>query len=292
MIGRVAGSVRVPLGRRAFAAGSSSTPAWLAKADACDITQSHKTYKGKGWVHLPWAFLDGPACEELASFALRSKEERTAFHSRETHTVYQEEPDPSLPDNHCRNAQQKSEKHIVDYERIGAASPLRALYQEPRFVELVQRVVGLDRIYASACPFNSAYLNVFEDGHGLGWHFDRSEFGVNLILRSPSAGGAFEFHRGTRSEEDLLSYDRASEVLALGSAHPGVSSITDARPGDLVIFNGRLSMHRVTAVEGLEPRVNAIFTYEKEPGARPNAYSLQKFFGRTVEEQEASMASR
>ena len=61
-------------------------------------------------------------------------------------------------------------------------------------------------------------------------------------------------------------------------------------PGSLVIFSGRESLHRVTPV-GEGTRMNAIFTFEKEAGARPNSYSLQKFFGRTAEEQGALNAA-
>ena len=44
-------------------------------------------------------------------------------------------------------------------------------------------------------------------------------------------------------------------------------------------------MHRVTPVIGEPSRINAIFTYEKEPGAMGTDYVLRKFFGRTAEDQ-------
>lgn len=42
-------------------------------------------------------------------------------------------------------------------------------------------------------------------------------------------------------------------------------------------------------MRGPTPRVNAILTYEKRPGQLANPYSLQKFFGRTAEEQRAHL---
>ena len=48
--------------------------------------------------------------------------------------------------------------------------------------------------------------------------------------------------------------------------------------GDLYIFRGANSLHRVSPVtEG--KRVNIIFTYNSEPDIKLNGYTLQKFFG-------------
>lgn len=240
-------------------------------------------------MHLPWGFLDEAACQREAVYARQQVANRKAFHSTETHTIYQEEQDPGLPPDHCRNALQISQKHIVDYARLERTSPVKRLYQDVRFRQMISEIVGLPDLYLSSCPFNAAYVNVYETGHGLGWHFDRSEFGVNLVLASPRNGAVFEYHRSTRSDGDLESFDKVSEVLAQGSAHPEVVEVAAAQPGDVVIFNGRLNMHRVTPVRGPNPRINAIFTFEKQPDAKGNAYMLQKFFGRTLEEQAAYM---
>lgn len=48
----------------------------------------------------------------------------------------------------------------------------------------MQTVVGIPELHLSICPFNSAMYNGYYDGDGLGWHFDRSEFGVNLVLQA------------------------------------------------------------------------------------------------------------
>lgn len=260
---------------------------WLEESN--NLVRWAQVYKDHGWVHLPWGFLDEAACQREAAYARQQVAERKAFHSTESHTIYQEEQDPGLPPDHCRNALQMSEKHIVDYAKLEDTSPVKQLYNNVRFRQMISEIVGLPELHLSSCAFNAAYVNVFETGHGLGWHFDRSEFGVNLVLSSPSDGAEFEFHHHTRSDEELQSFKKVSEVLAQGSAHPEVSKPAAVQPGDVVIFNGRLNMHRVTPVRGSSPRTNAIFTFEKQPGAKGNAYMLQKFFGRSLEEQAAYM---
>ena len=52
--------------------------------------------------------------------------------------------------------------------------------------------------------------------------------------------------------------------------------------GSLVIFNGQHSLHRVTPIEGSVPRINIIFTFEREADVPTNPYMLEKFFGRRV----------
>ena len=248
--------------------------------DASFVATCRAQYVDRGYCHVP-DFLPPRTVD-----ALRAEAERllsgdgTYFESTERHTVYQEEPDPELPPDHPRNALQRSSKRIVDYARLAPSSPLRALYTARSLRPFVQAVVGVGTLHLSACPYNAAYYNGFREGDGLGWHFDRSEFGVALLLQEPSEGGVFEHVHSTRSEADSWAFDRVAAVL---SAERGGVAV-DAAAGGLTIFEGRLDLHRVTSVKGRRPRVNAIFTYEKEPLQRANACSLARFFGRSAEE--------
>lgn len=273
--------------RRWLSATPDPSPgrAWWQNA-ALDLGPVRQIYQEKGFVHLRWSFLDAAACREVADAALRARwHGGDVFHSYHTHTVYQEDPDPALPDEHCRNALQATELFVIDYERLPGTSVVRNLYSDKRLLRLVRDIVGLDELHLSADPYNSAYVNILEENHdALGWHFDSSEFGVNLMLSSPQAGGCFEIHKDTRSEQDLRCYDKVAEVLEQGTRHPEVQVVDDIRAGDLVIFNGRCNMHRVTPVEGAMPRINAIFTYEKAASVRASPYALRTFFGRDTEE--------
>ena len=54
------------------------------------------------------------------------------------------------------------------------------------------------------------------------------------------------------------------------SAASAPERVTGVAAGSLVFFAGRLSLHRVSPVRGPRPRINAILTYEKEPGQLAN----------------------
>ena len=54
----------------------------------------------------------------------------------------------------------------------------------------------------------------------------------------------------------------------------------DLQPGDLQIFFGRYSLHRVTPVEGDRERHTVIFAYAKEPGFIGRPERAKRIFGR------------
>ena len=103
-----------------------------------------------------------------------------------------------------------------------------------------------------------------------------------LLPQEPSSGGDFDYHRLTRSEADPWAYAAVGDVLRTaaelqGGAGGGAASAASAAErvagvaaGSLVFFAGRLSLHRVSPVHGPRPRINAILTYEKEPGQLAN----------------------
>lgn len=89
----------------------------------------------------------------------------------------------------------------------------------------------------------------------------------------------------------MWAFDATSKVLSSScpSTDQAISCPTDFQPGSLVVFSGRYSLHRVTPVlPGPNPRVNAIFTFEKEAGATLNEYTLWKFFGRSEADQKTA----
>jgi|AntRauMFilla1563_2_1112583.scaffolds.fasta_scaffold110625_1 alkylated DNA repair dioxygenase AlkB len=110
------------------------------------------------------------------------------FRSVDSHNVYQEEATSVANFKRAANASSIST----------AGSSLRRVYEDPNLRELIRICAGLDQLHASACPYSAAYYNRYDESDGLGWHLDRSEFGVNLVLQTPHGGGDFEFHKQRR----------------------------------------------------------------------------------------------
>ena len=155
-------------------------------------------------------------------------------------------------------------------------------------------------LFLSGCPHNAAYYNIYNDGDGLGWHFDRSDFGVNLELQTAKVGGDFEICLDTKTSGAPWSFGKVASILQStprSLSYHDRTSTTQRRkiqedsknrdkvvgPGSLVIFAGSNNLHRVTPVQGDSSRINAIMTYERKENQKMNAYSLKKFFGVTPE---------
>ena len=301
--------------------------ALLQLADTC-----RHSYLTTGIAHVP-QFLRRDVIQQMVQEAMQLHHVKQCFYSTESHTVYQEPQDPTYDCDydHPRNALQHSSKWIMDYARLShpttitttatMTSPLVTLYtsrQLKAFVSYIVRPCSDDNhhhhqqqphdeangndhhhdqeLFYSACPYNAAYYNIYKPGDGLGWHFDQSDFGVNLELQTSDKGGQFELCWNTRDnttstgtvddDERYWAFDQVRHILNVSDDHqsPVAQRIANPSvgPGSLVIFAGSRNLHRVTPVASLTNtwRINAIMTFETKPGQKPNSYSLQKFFGR------------
>lgn len=102
------------------------------------------------------------------------------------------------------------------------------------------------------------------DGDQLQWHFDMTDFVVSLALRPAELGGDFEVVRRIRSADDER-YDAVASVL--DGPSPAVEVLA-MRPGTLLAFEGRNSVHRVTPIHGDTARLVALLAYDTKPGTR------------------------
>jgi hypothetical protein len=195
-------------------------------------------------------------CEECREL------EAVAHHSVTFGSPYLELPDPEAPPGHPRGWEVRSSLGAVAYDLIPTESPLRALYESDDVLEFVRLLLDRPALYRYADPLGALNIAVMSDGDELGWHFDQTDFVVSLALQSSTAGGEFVSATRIRTETDPC-YDAVAGVLRTGSG-PGVVSLP-MRPGTLMLFEGRHSMHRVTPVTGPRPRYVALLAYDTRP---------------------------
>lgn len=128
-------------------------------------------------------------------------------------------------------------------------------------------------------------LNVVKPGMEHPWHFDTNEFTVSLLTRQSQDGGVFEYCPGIRSAE-AENFDDVRRVLT-GDGGDIVRRLT-LRPGDLQLFKGRYSLHRVSTVGGDTARHTAIFAYSERPGVIGSVARTKQLFGRVLPEHLAA----
>ena len=116
-----------------------------------------------------------------------------------------------------------------------------------------------------------------EEGNGFPWHFDTNNFTVTLALQNADAGGEFEYAPAIRKDGE--NFHEVSRVLN-GTSDKVVSLRLE--PGDLQLFRGRYSLHRVAPLFGKTPPYVAIFSYVEEPNMVGAPERTKQLYGRVL----------
>jgi hypothetical protein len=201
-----------------------------------------------------------------------------AHHDVETVNVYNTAPDDALPADHPARVPLQRGNAFVARDRIPADALVQRLYTSATFRAFVAACFGLERVHELADPLSGLVLNVVAPGRGHPWHFDTNEYTVSLLTQAADAGGVFEYCPGIR-RPGAENVDAVRAVLD-GRGEPRRLRL---RPGDLQLFRGRYSLHRVSPVQGGTERHTAILAYSEHPGVVGTAERTRQLFGRTTD---------
>ncbi|MGM0561952.1 MAG: HalD/BesD family halogenase [Pseudomonadota bacterium] len=234
------------------------------------------------------AILRGFVREDLLSRIRQESDELAPqAHINDTQTnPYSSDGDPSLPADHPRNIFMDRSNGFVGGDLIGPGTAIRRLYHDESVKDFLTRVLDIDELYEYADPLGGLVINVLKPGCQHPWHYDTNEFVVSMLTKEPEGGGLFEYCPQIRSPESE-NYEQVGRVLQGDRTQVHTLQL---RPGDLQIFYGRYSLHRVSRVEGEEDRHTVIFSYAREPGMIGRAERTRRIFGRVapIHEQQAS----
>ena len=223
-------------------------------------------------------FLLRDAIEDTAALVKSLKDNGNPASS--TRNCYlQRQGDPSLPEDHPRNIFHPASYRMLAADQLPETSALRLLYAWEPFQRLVAGIVSVDRLYPNEDTLQPINVICYADGDQSAWHYDSTNaFTMTLMLQKADRGGDFEMAPNTRRspEDEALGYMR--EVLTGPSGR--VVSV-GREEGELTIFRGCNSLHRVTPVEGPRDRLMAVFVYEAEPGIRGDPEVNMTVYGRT-----------
>lgn len=200
--------------------------------------------------------------------------------------IYNCEADPSFPDDHPVNIFNQRTNGFVAGDMIPDGTLIRSLYENKAFQAFIAAAIEEPILYEYADPLAGLVVNSLRPGCEHPWHYDSNDFIVTMMTKAPEAGGTFEYCPKIRSADDE-NIDAVAGVLRGGRT---LVRALDLAPGDLQIFYGRLSLHRVAEVRGARERHTLIFGYAREPGFIGRAARTRKLFGRIapVHEREES----
>lgn len=202
-----------------------------------------------------------------------------AYYGVETVNVYNTVADLSLPDDHPARTTMERGNAFVARDHIPDDFIIHQLYTSPLLQHFIASCFDLPELYELADPLAGLCLNVVTPGRGHPWHFDKNEFTVTLLTQEPEGGGSFDYCPNIRSAE-AENFADVRTVLA-GGGDDLIRRISP-RPGDLQLFRGRYSLHRVGAVHGDTERHSAIFAYTQRPGVIGTMARTRQLFGRVL----------
>lgn len=209
--------------------------------------------------------------------------ERVADHGHRSYSrtnAYFTTDDPSLPEEDPRRQFFERSNAFVPADHFAADGTLRTIFDSPGFDDFIRDCLEepADRFFRYADPLADVIVNAAEAGNGFPWHFDTNNFTVTLALQNAERGGAFEYAPMIRSREDE-NFAEVSRVL--GGTSDKVVTL-NLEPGDLQLFKGRYSLHRVAPLEGDTRRYVAIFSYVEAPGMVGSVERTRQLYGRTL----------
>lgn len=202
-----------------------------------------------------------------------------AYYDVEKVNVYNIATDLSLPEDHPGRITMQRGNAFVARNHIQEDLIIHQLYSSKLFQHFIASCFDLPCVYELEDPLAGLCLNVLTPGMEHPWHFDTNEFTVSLLTQKPQAGGIFEYCPNIRSAQAENFADVRAVLTGCGGHLIHRLSLC---PGDLQLFKGRYSMHRVSSVQGGTARHSAIFAYCERPGVIGSAARTRQLFGRVL----------
>ena len=220
-------------------------------------------------------FLTGSAIDSILVDGDSNRD--LAYFTASDHNVYLAPTDPDFADDHPRNRCITSSKGCITTDQIPATSDLRPLYDSDVFRQFLCKVLNEKQLHEYADPLSSINLHYASEGQELGWHFDNSSFAITLLIRRPLDGAHFEYVKNARdADAGDMNYDGVKKIL---NGDVPVERL-NMNAGDLVLFRGRNSIHRVTPTIGDITRMLVVLAYNTEPGVSLSESARMTFYGR------------
>ena len=183
-----------------------------------------------------------------------------------------------LPDTHPLRRFYDRSNAFVPADNFDEDSIIRSLYEWPAFAPFIQEVLEEPSFYRYADPLADVVINLAEEGNGFPWHFDTNNYTVTLAIQNAELGGEFEFSPNLRTPTDE-NYDGVGQVL---DGDQSLIHTLHLEPGDLQIFKGRYSLHRVTPLSGPTMRYVAIFSFTEMEGVVGSPERTKQLYGRVL----------
>jgi len=182
------------------------------------------------------------------------------YFTSDKHNPYFTKDDKTLPEDHPKKIFSVRQSGYLNSNDLEIESDLNKFYDLEEMLKFTSDSLEVFPLYKWADPLGKNPYSVMHANHYFPWHFDGNEFTLSILVQKAGKGGLFEYVPDIRNK-DNENFEDVTKVLK--GDRQKVKSL-DLNPGDLQIFKGRFSMHRVTKIEGKISRYIALPCYVKD----------------------------
>ena len=182
------------------------------------------------------------------------------YFTSDKHNPYFTKDDKTLPEDHPKRIFSVRQSGYLNSNDLEIESDLNKFYDLEEMLKFTSDSLEVFPLYKWADPLGKNPYSVMHTNHYFPWHFDGNEFTLSILVQKATKGGLFEYVPDIRNK-DNENFEDVTKVLK--GDRQKVKSL-DLNPGDLQIFKGRFSMHRVTKIEGKISRYIALPCYVKD----------------------------
>jgi len=183
------------------------------------------------------------------------------YFTNDKHNPYFTKDDKTLHEEHPKRIFTVRQSGYLNSDDLEKNSALNKFYDLEEMLKFVSDSLEVFPLYKWADPLGKNPYSIMHTDHYFPWHFDGNEFTLSVLIQKAEIGGLFEYASDIRSK-DNENFEEVAKVLK--GNRKKIKSL-DLKPGDLQIFKGRFSMHRVTKIEGKTSRYIALPCYVKDP---------------------------
>ena len=230
-----------------------------------------------------------PETLRVLSAEIVDRKPTTHFSTQTINPYFHTTHNPDYPDRHPVNTFLERSSGFIPGDSWESGCATDVMFRAPELARFLADCLEVPELHCYADPLAGLTANILEPGQQFTWHFDTNDFAVTVLVDEADNGGLFEYVPNIRNHEDE-GFDHIQHVLDGG--RDGVVTL-DLRPGDMQIFRGRYSLHRVSRVGvNSAPRHAAIFAYTEKQGVIGRVVRTRQLFGRVLPEHEAAERER
>ena len=224
-----------------------------------------------------------PTAVRIISQEIVARKSTTHFSTSSMNPYFHSTHNPDYPDHHPVNTFIERSSGFIPGDSWDSSLAIDVLFRSEALTQFIRDALETKSVFCYADPLAGLTANILDPGQQFAWHFDTNDFAVTAMIDEADDGGLFEYVPMTRTPDDE-SFEKIQQVL---DGDRTMVKTLDLRAGDLQIFRGRHSLHRVTRVPtSSKPRHAAIFAYTAEPGVIGRVERTRQLFGRVLAAHE------